>query len=193
MTDPKIVKEILKGYLVISDELSVELSNISSVVNFKKNEQIYTGGSIVDSVCLIKTGLVRSFTKNENKEITIWFGEEGDFITSFHSFFTGNEGSETIECIENTTVFMIPIKEFKDLIEHNHEMLLLYSKVLEKSYMYWEERYTINQIFESEQRYEYFYNRSNSAVHRLPLKILSSYLNIRQETLSRIRKRWLKN
>lgn len=192
MTNPEIVKEAFKGYLEISDELAAELSKISEICDFSKNEQIYTGGSAVSSVSIIRTGLVRSFLLRGGKEITIWFGEDGDFITSFYSFFTGEEGFETIDCIEDTSVLVIPVDKIKALIRNNQEMLFLYSVILEKSYIYWENRYAINQIYESEQRYAHFYNRSKSTVLKIPLKILSSYLNIRQETLSRIRKRWLK-
>ena len=124
--------------------------------------------------------------------MTIWFGEDGDFITSFHSFLTDEPGFENIVCMEDTTVLLIPMNEIKSLILKNQQMLLLYSKILEKSYIYWEQRYLSNQIHEAEQRYENFYNQSKGMVHKIPLKILSSYLNIRQETLSRIRKRWLK-
>ncbi|MBN9294577.1 MAG: Crp/Fnr family transcriptional regulator [Flavobacteriia bacterium] len=192
MTDPEIVKETFKGYLPISNELAAELAKISVIRYFGRNEKIYTGGSVAASVGIVRTGLVRSFILSGDKEMTIWFGEDGDFITSFHSFFTGEEGFETIECIEDTSVLMIPVEDIKELISQNKEMLFLYSIILEKSYMYWEQRYVINQIYESEQRYAHFYNRSKSMVLKIPLKILSSYLNIRQETLSRIRKRWLK-
>lgn len=192
MTDPGLVKEAFKGYLTISDELSLELSKISVICRFSKNEKIYVSGSVVDSVGIVKEGLVRSFILSGDKEMTIWFGEVGDFITSFYSFFTGKEGLETIDCIEDTSVLMIPVAEIKALMKENREMLFLYSIILEKSCMYWEDRYIVNQIHESEERYAHFYNRGKSTILKIPLKILSSYLNIRQETLSRIRKRWLK-
>ncbi len=192
MTDPELVKEAFKGYLTISDELSLELSKISVICRFSKNEKIYERGSVVDSVGIVKEGLVRSFIMGGDKEMTIWFGEVGDFITSFYSFFTGKEGLETIDCIEDTSVLMIPVAEIKALMKENREMLFLYSVILEKSVMYWEDRYIVNQIHESEERYAHFYNRGKSTILKIPLKILSSYLNIRQETLSRIRKRWLK-
>lgn len=192
MTNPELVKEAFKGYLTISDELSVELSKISVICRFSKNEKIYVRGSVVDSVGIVKEGLVRSFILSGDKEMTIWFGEVGDFITSFYSFFTGKEGFETIDCIEDTSVLMIPVAEIKALMKENREMLFLYSIILEKSVMYWEDRYIVNQIHESEERYAHFYNRGKSTILKIPLKILSSYLNIRQETLSRIRKRWLK-
>lgn len=192
MTDPELVKEAFKGYLTISDGLSIELSKISAICRFTKNEKIYSSGSVVDSVGIVREGLVRSYILSGEKEMTIWFGEVGDFITSFYSFFTGKEGLETIDCIEDTSVLMIPVAEIKALMKENQEMLLLYSVILEKSCMYWEDRYIVNQIHESEERYAHFYNRGKSTILKIPLKILSSYLNIRQETLSRIRKRWLK-
>lgn len=192
MTDPELVKEAFKGYLTISSELAVELSKISAICRFSKNEKIYSSGSVVDSVGIVREGLVRSYILSGEKEMTIWFGEVGDFITSFYSFFTGKEGLETIDCIEDTSVLMIPVTEIKALMKENKEMLFLYSVILEKSCMYWEDRYIVNQIHESEERYAHFYNRGKSTILKIPLKILSSYLNIRQETLSRIRKRWLK-
>ena len=192
MTDPELVKEAFKGYLTISSELAVELSKISAICRFSKNEKIYSSGSVVDSVGIVREGLVRSYILSGEKEMTIWLGEVGDFITSFYYFFTGKEGLETIDCIEDTSVLMIPVAESKALMKENKEMLFLYSVILEKSCMYWEDRYIVNQIHESEERYAHFYNRGKSTILKIPLKILSSYLNIRQETLSRIRKRWLK-
>lgn len=192
MVENHVIKDIFLNYHSISDELCSELAKVSNLVKYKKNEKIYTAGTIVDSVSIIRYGLVRSFILSEEKEMTVWFGEEGDFITSFYSFFTGKKGIETIDCIEDTTVLQVNSTDFKRLIKENHEMLLLYSIILEKGYIYWEQRYAINQIYESEQRYSMFYERSKEMVLKIPLKILSSYLNIRQETLSRIRKNWLK-
>lgn len=192
MIDSELVKEAFNGYLTISDELSAELSKIAVICRFNKNEKIYLRGSVAGSVAVVREGLVRSFILSGDKEMTIWFGEPGDFITSFYSFFTGKEGLETIDCIEDTSVLMIPVTAIRALMKENREMLFLYSVILEKSYMYWEDRYIVNQIHESEERYAHFYNRGKSTILKIPLKILSSYLNIRQETLSRIRKRWLK-
>jgi CRP-like cAMP-binding protein len=138
MTDPEIVKKAFKGYVTVSDELAVALSEISVIQEFGKNARIYTKDTVASSVGIIVTGLVHSFIISENKEVTIWFGEDGDFITSFHSFFTGTEGFETIECIEDTSVLMIPIEAFKALVKDNKEMLFLYSVILEKSYIYWD-------------------------------------------------------
>ena len=193
MVENHVIKSIFLNYHSISDELCEELSKVSNLVKFKKNEKIYKAGCVVDSVSIIRYGLVRSYIVSDEKEMTIWFGEVGDFITSFYSFFTGKEGIETIDCIEDTTVLRINSSDFKKLIKENNEMLLLYSIILEKGYIYWEQRYAINQIYESEQRYSMFYERSKEMVLKIPLKILSSYLNIRQETLSRIRRNWLKS
>ncbi len=193
MKDTIIIKEVFKNYMIISDQLSDEISKISELRKYKKNEVIYKSGIVSTSVSIIKHGLVRSYIESDNKEITIWFGEEGDFITSFYSFFTGKKGVETIDCIEDTVVLSISSEDFKHLIKENIEMLRLYTVILEKGYIYWEQRYAINQIYESEQRHSLFYHRSKEMVLKLPLKVLSSYLNIRQETLSRIRKRWLKS
>lgn len=192
MLDPKVIKEALNGYLLISDELALKLAQITEIRHYNKNEKIYEGGTIASSVGIIKKGLVRSYIVNEQREMTIWFGEVGDFITSFYSFFTGEVGVETIECIEDTTILVISTEEFKEIMTNNLELMNLYSVILEKGYIYWEQRYAVNQMYESEQRYSLFYNRSKSMVIKVPLKILSSYLNIRQETLSRIRKKWLK-
>lgn len=133
MISPEIVKQGFIGYLTIDDELALELSKIMILSKFKKNEIIYKSGDIASSVGVIQKGLVRSFALNGEKEMTIWFGE--DFITSFHSFLTDEPGFENIVCMEDTTVLLIPMNEIKSLILKNQQMLLLYSKILEKSYI----------------------------------------------------------
>jgi CRP-like cAMP-binding protein len=185
------IQEAFRNYHNVSDELASSLAAVAEKIDYKKNAAIFKAGEKAHAVALITKGLVHSYILNDQKEMTIWFGEKGDFITSFHSFFTGEDGFETIDCIEDTSVILIPIHEIKKLISENKEMLQLYSIILEKCYMYWEQRYLVNQIYDSEKRYAHFYNRSKEMVIGLPLRILSSYLNIRIETLSRIRKRWL--
>lgn len=192
MVDSKLIKSAFSNYISLEDRLTKMLSEISELHRFKKGEKIYKKGTVCESISVVKSGIVRSYHLNEGEEMTVWFGETGDFITSFHSFLTGEDSIETIECIEDTTVITISIEDFKRLVAEEKEISLLYARVLEKSYLYWEQRYIISQMKDSEQRYEHFYNKSDGMVHRLPLKFLSSYLNVRPETLSRIRKRWLK-
>lgn len=193
MIAPKEIKELVANYLSISDGLANELAAIATLVHYKKNDTIYVANEITSTVGFIKSGLVHSFVYDFNKHPkTVWFGEPGDFITSFHAFFTNNPGIETIQCIEPTTVVQFESHAFKALTQKNPEMLLLYSKILEECCLFWENRYIVNQINEAEERYADFYYRAKEMIIRIPLKLLASYLNIRQETLSRIRKNWLK-
>lgn len=63
----------------------------------------------------IKSGAARSFYVRENKDITVSFSLDGEFVTAMHSFITRKPSFENIEVLEKSVVYRISYKDLQSL------------------------------------------------------------------------------
>lgn len=137
----------------------------------------------------LETGSLRGYYNLDGKEITHWFGFENDFITSFHSFITQQPAIESIQLLENSTLWSISKEALTGLYNQHHEIERLVRIVYEQYYIRLEERYVNAQFKTATERYEELLQQRPHIVERVSLGHIAAYLGISQETLSRIRSR----
>ena len=181
------LKACLHEYYPVSDTTISALSDVSEEVNFPSKHIIIRSGEPCEYIYFITKGLVRSYYTFDEKENTLWFGAENDFVTSFYSLFGNGSSPETIQLLENSILLKIKISDFKSLLQSHPDLLQYYIKILEYGNMYWENRVQTQQITIAKERYTRFTEGNKKLYARIPLNILASYLSISPETLSRIR------
>ena len=85
-------------------------------------------------------------------------------------------------------MFKISYKSIIELQNKHHSFCLWFIKMLEKCYFNQiEQRIEELQFFDAKERYKTLLEKNPSFAQRISLGNLASYLNISQETLSRIR------
>lgn len=178
----------LKNYYPLSEGAEDALVNRLEVISFAKNDYLLKKGRVCQHFYFLEHGALRGFYHLDEKEITHWFGFENNFITSFHSYITGQSSIENIQFLEDSTVWAISKKELTNLFDSYHEIERLVRIIYEQYYMQLEERYVNAQFKTAAELYMDLINRTPHILQRVPLGQVSSYLGITQETLSRIRK-----
>lgn len=179
----------LDGFYKLSIDAQNALEECFEEMALPKGELLITQGNICRHMFFLQTGALRGFYNLEGKEITHWFGFENDFVTSFHSFITGEPAVENLQLMEGSILYAIPKEALSALFNKYHEIERLVRIVYEKYYIRLEERYVNAQFKTAAQRYEDLINNNPHIIERVPLGYISSYLGISQETLSRIRGR----
>ena len=144
-------------------------------------------GEISKKLYFIAKGCLRSYYEQKVKEVTLWFGNEGDFFTCFRSMINNEPGHENIFLSEDCAFYEISSDTFKKLAKENQEVNNFYTKVMEESYLYWENRVMMLLFFTAKERYANLMQKSPFVLQRFSLSQIASYLGITQETLSRIR------
>ncbi len=145
-------------------------------------------GTISRKIFLIKKGCVRTWFCKEDKEITFQFFFEGDVVSSAESFRANKPSIFSIETIETTELLWLD-KADMDIIKQDFEF---YDYIIQKAgarqaeFMKHFFSYLANTPLE---RYEYLLNKRPEIIARVPLQYVASYLGITQVSLSRIRKR----
>jgi CRP-like cAMP-binding protein len=179
----------LKSYGFISKEAESEIRTMIKTMTKKKGSVIIKKGQIVTSFFVIEKGLIRSFYKKEEQEITIWFGYEGLPFSASSSAFNNKPSRETIECLEDCVFQYISGKEMEELYHKYNEINTIGKKLVEEYCDVANERNYSFQTKSAEDRYKDLIKYESEIIKRAPLIYIASYLGVSPETLSRIRRK----
>jgi CRP-like cAMP-binding protein len=179
----------IQSYYPISAEAQLALEECFEQAILPKNEFLLTEGKTCRHLYFLESGAVRGFYNLDGKEITHWFGFENDFVTSFHSFTTGQPAVENIQLLEGSILWSINKESITRLLGQYHEIERVVRIAYEKYYIRLEERFVNAQFKTAAERYENLLEQTVHILERVPLGYVASYLGISQETLSRIRSR----
>jgi len=182
----KLLSQIT-DYYPLTAEAENALQDCLTKTILSKNDYLLTEGKVCRQLYFLETGATRGFYNLDGKEITHWFGFENDFVTSFHSFITGEPAVENIQLLESCTLWAITKETLTDLFNRHHDIERLVRIAYEKYYIRLEERYVNAQFKPAKERYESLLQQTPHILERVPLGFIASYLGISQETLSRIR------
>ncbi|MEO5890674.1 MAG: Crp/Fnr family transcriptional regulator [Ferruginibacter sp.] len=156
-------------------------------IYLSKNDYLVTEGKVCRYLYFLEKGAIRGFYNLEEKEVTHWFGFEKDFVTSFHSFITGEPAVENIQLLEGSILWAISKETLSDLLSKHHEIERFVRIAYEKYYIRLEERFVNAQFKTAAERYENLLQHTPYILERVPLGFIASYLGISPETLSRVR------
>ena len=156
---------------------------------FKKGEHLLRAGNVCRYVTFIETGLVRYYFNSDGEERTNYFNKEGEFVCVYTSFLPQIPSDINIQALEDTTIFVISFNDIQELyktVEHGERFGRL---AIEQVYLN-----AINQIGSMytdppEVRYNKFLSNFRDIAQRIPQYYIASYVGIKPQSLSRIRKR----
>ena len=177
----------LQNYAVLSAGTLDLLPGCFEKMYHSKNDYLLNEGKVCRHLYFLEKGALRGFYNLDGKEVTHWFGFEKDFVTSFHSFTTGEPAVENIQLLEGSILWAISKDTLTGLLNKHHEIERLVRIAYEKYYIRLEERFVNAQFKTATERYENLLHQTPHVLERIPLGYIASYLGISPETLSRIR------
>ena len=186
----QVLLDHIKQYSTLSPAAIEALETCFTKVSFAKNDYLLREGQVCRHLYFVEQGALRGFYNLDGKEVTHWFGFENDFVTSFHSFITGEAAVENIQLLEPTTLLCIAKEMLTGLFSRHHEVERMVRIGYEKYYIRLEERFVNAQFKTAAQRYHDLLERTPHILTRVPLGHIAAYLGISAETLSRIRSRF---
>lgn len=181
------IEKILNQISILSPTSLQKMIDKTQLIELSKSNIVLSADKIERKVYFIKKGIVRAFTIDDGKEITFWFGKEGDLILSMKSYVENKLGYETIETIEDCELFEINMTDLQDLYSTNLEIANWGRKLAEIELIKTEERFISRQLGTAIDRYKKLLEETPSLINRVQLGYIASYLGISQVTLSRIR------
>ncbi len=185
--------ETLKGTLLrLSNFADQEVEDIIShfqPVRFKKKGRFLTQGRVCRQIAYVEEGsIIYLQTSPEGDNIAIDFAFEGEFVAYLQSFLA--ETPADIEIIANEPTLLQVIS--KERLYHLYELYPKMERVgrllLEEGLMKMAKGRTIFQTMDNQERYLYVMKHSPQILKRIPQYHIATYLGIKPESLSRIRR-----
>ena len=183
----ELINFIKKNIHIDDEDLKIVLSYFKTIKK-KKNDILLSNGKNSQASYFVKKGCLRLFYINEEgKDVTRYIAFENQFATELVSFITKEPAQETIQVVENSELLYITHDDFRHLMTIVPKWKDFYSIYLEKAYVNNSKRLMSFTTLNASERYNQLFKINPNIVKRIPNKIVASYINISQETLSRIK------
>jgi CRP-like cAMP-binding protein len=186
--DTKITPFIQSIYPLPNDILE-EVSLHFQHLEYPKNYFLLKPGKTCKHLWFMTKGAVRYFyTNDQGKEMNTWFSLDEQIITDTTSLVNQTASQESIQLIEDSEMYSLEYTVLQALLQKHHSFALWYIKLVELHYVSQiEDRLSDLQFLDAKQRYQKLLSIYPDITNRISLGNIASYLNITQETLSRIR------
>lgn len=160
-----------------------------SVKLFKKGSILLHEGQIPAACYSNYQGCVRQFYLKNGEEKTTFFYTEGQQITTITSKELRKPVKFYLECVEDTFLTIMPHESELELFRRYPKFEAYGRLDMERRLMEYQEMLASYIITTPEERYLNVLKDRPELVHRVPQYQLASFLGIKPESLSRIRKR----
>ncbi len=175
--------------LQLTEEESKIINENMPVKTYEKGTVLLREGQVaVDSYHVIK-GCIRSYYLKDGEERTTAFFTEDQSCASLDSYTNQIPAKHYLECVEETTVAVLNYYKEKELIQRIPKFETLCRLAMENDYGKNQERLANFMTQSPEERYLHLLDTRPDLLERVPQYQLASYLGIKPESLSRIRKR----
>lgn len=172
----------------------MSLSALSGLENrlrykkYRKRDFIIQENESVQYVYFIKSGLVKlSYVDHAAKEYIVSFAFEEWWETDFSAFYNQSKATLTLQCLEDTEVYGLSYEDYLHMLEEPASSNYFLDKSI-KGHIANQRRILSLLTLSPKDRYEQFLALYPSLVERVPKSVLSLYLGVSRETLSRLYK-----
>lgn len=167
------------------------ITEIFKPLTIKKGACFSEMGKLNKRVGFLTKGLVYYYVlKGENEAITD-FTKEGEFVSEYHTFINQTKSIQSIKAIEDCTFLVMDYPAIQRLYNEIKEGNKFGRMILEQRF-----GVVVNQLLSlymhtPVERYNFFVHNYPDLVQRIPQYLISAFIGVKPQSLSRIRKRML--
>lgn len=193
LTMTEVEKKTIIEKVFKVNEYCLDTEKICDIVEIAQEAYFPAGATIQDIgmeqkyFYLIAEGIARSYYIDlEGNDVTKMFICENEFAVGESLFLP--ESLEVFEALENLKCLRFDAKKFKEIIFSDKPLTMFYVKMLEQTVIYKMRREYSLQNMRAKERYLQFREIYGDIEERVPQNVIASYLGIKKESLSRIRR-----
>jgi CRP-like cAMP-binding protein len=158
-----------------------------------KNSIVEEENSLPKHLYFITQGFMRLFYYDaQGDEITTLIVSPNQFVTSFSNFIHELKSNENLECITNCEFYKIERSRLVELIDKGENFKKLSLVIFEQSVASTQIRANDFATLTAELRYKKLIEQQPEIIQNVPIQYIASYLGIKPQSLSRIRKQIIK-
>ena len=175
---------------VILNQADKELcSQFFEPLFFTKNTVLEEQDKIPQYLYFINSGFMRLFYYDDNgDEATTYIRSNDGFIAPFLSLINERKAKENVECVTDCNVLRILRANLLELIDRSENFkkfsLIIFEQAIASTEIRANDLATLN----AEQRYRKLINEHPEILQNVPIQYIASFLGMKPESLSRIRR-----
>ncbi len=154
-----------------------------------KGEHILQAGEISKAFYFNIEGLVRLYYLREEQEVTAYFYDAGSFISAYESFVKQRPAKLNLQVMEPSVLVEINQNAAAKLLEASPKFEAIARLAMEEELIANQHIIASLLSMNPEERYYQLMETQPSLFQRLPQHYLASYIGVKPESLSRIKKR----
>ncbi|MEM0997615.1 MAG: Crp/Fnr family transcriptional regulator [Bacteroidota bacterium] len=161
-----------------------------STIHFAKNTYLLRTGEISQSVYFVVRGCARAaINRPDGEEVSCYFAAEGDLIAVYESFLTGTPSQYFMQAMEDCEMLVIDRLGLENMFNRLQNGNLIGRRLTESLLVSTIQRLTDFYRYTPEERFQNFLAQFPHLANRIPQSCLASYIGVKPQSLSRIKKR----
>ncbi len=190
MTDYQKIAAFLKRIMPMSDSDMELLFPILQSRKVKKHDYLLKEGEICRNVYFLINGFFRMFyVDHDGNEINYRFTDKSNFLVDFQSFLTQKPSHFYWQAMQDAELFALPYQDIQNAYAVSPAWNNFGRLIAEHVYKQLNERVEMLLFMSPEERYKYLLDTKPELFTQVSQFHLSSYMGIKPESLSRLRKR----
>lgn len=173
----------------LDDESVNILRTAFSPAQAPKKSLILKEGDMANELYFLEQGIWRTYYIKDGEEITYGFLFAPTLFSDVVSRFDKQPTTLYVQALEDSVYHVANIKEIDALAERNIKLSGFFMRMFEYLYIMGYKRQLSLICDTAEERYLKLFKERPKVMSEVPMHYIASYLGIRKETLSRIRKK----
>ncbi len=173
----------------LTEEEILAITETSVIKTYPKGTVLLKEGEVSKECYFILSGLVREFHIRDGEEVTTNFYSEEQWVLSATSFISGAPANHYFTTLEETVVVVGGAEKEQELYARFPRFVEISKTIMEKGFAEQQNRMSLFLTSTPEERYLSLLDNSPKLIQRVPQYQLASYIGVKPESLSRIRKR----
>ena len=183
-------KEAIEHLVSFSNEEWKDIASLLVEKSFKKNEIILEAGKIEKHFYFVLDGTIRAFHNKDGNNLSVAFTYTGYYCSCYNSFTSQKPSIYSLQALSDGNLIGLNYENMQYLFNKYKSFERFGRLAVEQALFRMEKREISILSNTAEERFQRLMNDSPHIFNLVPSKHLASYLGMKPETFSRMKKKF---
>jgi CRP-like cAMP-binding protein len=184
----KLINSI-KSLIDLTLEEEEHINRLFKLKEIKKGDFFLADGQVCRHAGFIAKGLIRYYINHDGEEKTYDFGQENNFVCNYESFLPQTPSTKIIQALEDCEILQISYTDLQLFYQSVKGGERFGRLVIEQVFMQLLQALSSLYTDTPENRYKKLFKEHPDLLQRVSQYHIASYVGVKPQSLSRIRKR----
>jgi CRP-like cAMP-binding protein len=185
----QLFQQKVREIVAVSEEEFERVRPLFTSKTIRKRHYLLQQGDICKYQAFVEKGILRSYTVDDKDNVYILqFASEGWWITDLSSYLNNEPSFLNIDAIEDAELLLIEKASWEKAMEKVPKLEHYFRIIIQNHLVATQKRLLESFSETAEEKFARFIQQFPGCEQRVPQYMIASYLGIKRETLSRLRR-----